>query len=131
MLAYHTQGNVIYWKYLNFEPEGSRALAERFAAVSGYACEDTPYASGFAGYKDWFIQNFDRPGYTIECGLGENPLPLSQFESIWNANLGILTLGAGDINAATPTAFSAVGVAAFIRNRSRIQKIGGIRFALH
>ncbi len=77
-----------------FEPEGSRALAERFAAVSGYACEDTPYASGFAGYKDWFIQNFDRPGYTIECGLGENPLPLSQFESIWNANLGILTLAA-------------------------------------
>lgn len=94
VLAYHTQGNVIYWKYLNFEPEGSRALAERFAAVSGYTCEDTPYASGFAGYKDWFIQNFDRPGYTIECGLGENPLPLSQFESIWNANLGILTLAA-------------------------------------
>ena len=94
VLAYHTQGNVIYWKYLNFEPEGSRALAERFAAVSGYVCEDTPYASGFAGYKDWFIQNFDRPGYTIECGLGENPLPLSQFESIWNANLGILTLAA-------------------------------------
>ena len=47
-----------------------------------------------AGYQDWFIQIFDRPGYTIECGLGENPLPLSQFESIWNANLGILTLAA-------------------------------------
>lgn len=94
ILAYHTQGNVIYWKYLNFEPEGSRALAERFAAVSGYAYEDTPYASGFAGYKDWFIQNYDRPGYTIECGLGENPLPLSQFESIYAANLGILTLAA-------------------------------------
>lgn len=94
VLAYHTQGNVIYWKYLNFEPEGSRALAERFAAVSGYTYEDTPYASGFAGYKDWFIQDFDRPGYTIECGEGRNPLPLSQFESIWNANLGILTLAA-------------------------------------
>ena len=94
VLAYHTQGNVIYWKYLNFEPEGSRALAERFAAVSGYAVESTPYASGFAGYKDWFIQDFDRPGYTIECGLGENPLPLSQFGGIYAANLGILTLAA-------------------------------------
>ena len=70
------------------------SIARQFAAVSGYTCEDTPYASGFAGYKDWFIHNFDRPGYTIECGLGENPLPLSQFESIWNANLGILTLAA-------------------------------------
>ena len=94
VLAYHTQGNVIYWKYLNFEPEGSRALAERFVAVSGYAVESTPYASGFAGYKDWFIQDFDRPGYTIECGLGENPLPLSQFESMYAANVGILTLAA-------------------------------------
>ena len=93
-LSYHSQGRVIYWRFLDYEPANSRAIAELFASVSGYAVEETPYASGFAGYKDWFIQNFDRPGYTIECGLGENPLPLSQFESIWNANLGILTLAA-------------------------------------
>ena len=55
--------------------------------------EDTPYASGFAGYKDWYIKVFARPGYTIEVGLGENPLPLSQFDSIYERNLGILTLG--------------------------------------
>ena len=73
---------------------GALALGQEFARLSGYSLEETPYASGFAGYKDWFIQNFDRPGYTIECGLGENPLPLSQFENIWNANLGILTLAA-------------------------------------
>ena len=94
ILAYHTQGEVIYWKYLDREPEGSRALAQRFAAVSGYTYEETPYASGFAGYKDWFIQDFDRPGYTIEAGAGENPLPLSQFDSIYAANRGILTLAA-------------------------------------
>lgn len=92
-ISYHTQGEVIYWKFLNLEPEGARALGERFARVSGYALEDTPYASGFAGYKDWFIQTFDRPGYTIEAGLGENPLPLSQFDSIYERNLGILALG--------------------------------------
>ena len=90
-LSYHTQGNVIYWKFLDFEPEGSRAIAYRFAAQSGYLVEETPYASGFAGYKDWFIQDFDRPGYTIEAGLGENPLPLSQFDRIYADNLGILT----------------------------------------
>ena len=55
--------------------------------------EETPYASGHAGYKDWFIQDFNRPGYTIEAGLGENPLPLSQFDTIYRENLGILTLG--------------------------------------
>lgn len=94
ILAYHTQGKVIYWKYLDLEPPGARDIAGTFAAVSGYTAEDTPYASGFAGYKDWFIQDFDRPGYTIEAGQGVNPLPLSQFDSIYRDNLGILTMGA-------------------------------------
>lgn len=94
ILAYHTQGRVIYWKYLDYEPEGSRLLAYRFAAASGYAVEETPYASGYAGYKDWFIEHYDRPGYTIEAGLGENPLPMTQFEEIYARNLGILVQAA-------------------------------------
>ena len=93
ILAYHTQGEVIYWRFLDFEPEGSRAIADTFSAVSGYAVEDTPYTSGFAGYKDWFIQDFDRPGYTIEAGSGVNPLPISDFDKIYEDNIGILTLG--------------------------------------
>lgn len=94
ILAYHTQGEVIYWRFADYEPAGSRQIAELFADVSGYAVEDTPYASGFAGYKDWFIQDYDRPGYTIEAGLGTNPLPISDFAAIYEKNLGILTLGA-------------------------------------
>lgn len=92
-LSYHTQGEVIYWKYLDREPKDALRIGQLFAQVSGYALEETPYASAFAGYKDWFIQEYDRPGYTIEVGLGQNPLPLSQFDAIYNANLGILTLG--------------------------------------
>lgn len=92
-LSFHTQGEVIYWKYLDMAPPGARAIGERFAQVSGYLLEDTPFASGFAGYKDWFIQEYDRPGYTIEAGLGENPLPIEQFDSIYEKVLGILVLG--------------------------------------
>ncbi len=95
-LSYHSQGEVIYWKYLDMEPPGAREIGESFAAVSGYTLEDTPYASGFAGFKDWFILEYDRPGYTIEVGLGENPLPLSQFDEIYRRNLGILALGLAD-----------------------------------
>ena len=94
ILAYHTQGQVIYWRYLDYEPPLSRSIAQTFSTLSGYAVEDTPYASGFAGYKDWFIQTYDRPGYTIEAGLGRNPLPISDFERIYRDNLGILTYGA-------------------------------------
>ena len=93
VIAYHTQGQEIYWQFQNYTPSESKAIGEQFARVSGYSLTDTPYNSSFAGYKDWFIQNYRRPGYTIEAGIGENPLPISQFNSIYNDNIGILVLG--------------------------------------
>lgn len=92
-LSYHTQGNVIFWKYLDYEPANSYAIGLRFAQLSGYSLELTPPESANAGYKDWFIQQYDRPGYTIEAGRGVSPLPLSQFDDIYRANEGILTEG--------------------------------------
>ncbi len=93
ILAYHSQGKTIYWQYQNYNPKDSLEIGEQFSYVSGYTLEETPYNSSFAGYKDWFIQNYNRPGYTIEVGDGENPLPISQFNEIYNDNIGILTLG--------------------------------------
>ena len=94
VLAYHTQGEVIYWQFAGLFVPGARELGEKLAAVSGYTLEDTPYESAFAGYKDWFIKNFRRPGYTVEVGLGENPLPLSQFDAIYAKNVGLLVTAA-------------------------------------
>jgi g-D-glutamyl-meso-diaminopimelate peptidase len=94
VLAYHSQGKVIYWQFANYEVPGARELGEEFARRSGYTLDDTPYESSFAGYKDWFIQNFRRPGYTIEVGEGENPLPLSQFDEIYRDNVGIMSTAA-------------------------------------
>ncbi len=94
VLAYHSQGRVIYWQFQDIFVPGARALAEAFARVSGYAAEDTPYESAFAGYKDWFIKIFRRPGFTVEVGEGTNPLPLSQFDTIYRDNLGILITAA-------------------------------------
>lgn len=96
VLAYHTQGKVIYWQYDEMFIPGAEALAEEFARVSGYTPEKTPDNSAYAGYKDWFIKTFRRPGFTVEAGSGENPLPIEQFEEIYRDNLGILvtaTLG--------------------------------------
>lgn len=94
ILTYHSQGEVIYWQFQNYNPPGALFIGNQFASVSGYSLEPTPYNSSFAGYKDWFIQNYNRPGYTIEVGLGTNPLPLTQFSKIYEDNLGILVLGA-------------------------------------
>lgn len=94
MLTFHTQGEVIYWKFLDYNPPNAEVIANELSKASGYTLEDTPYASSFAGFKDWYIQHFNLPGFTIEAGLGINPLPISQFGKIYTDCLGILVLGA-------------------------------------
>ena len=79
---------------MKLEVPGAEELGRRFARASGYALDDTPYESSFAGFKDWFIQEYRRPGYTIEAGTGENPLPLEQFDEIYRRCLGILVIAA-------------------------------------
>ena len=93
MITYHTQGRVIYYKYQNITPPNSTQIANLFARVSGYTVEEVPAKSSFAGYKDWFVYYYNRPGFTIEVGLGINPIPISQFDGIYRENLGILILG--------------------------------------
>lgn len=94
VLAFHSQGKVIYWQFNDIAVPGAREKGEEFARVSGYTLSDTPEESSYAGYKDWFIQQYRRPGYTIEVGEGINPLPLSQFDEIYDACLGILVTAA-------------------------------------
>lgn len=94
ILAYHTQGEIIFWRYLDYNPPGAEEIALEFARVSGYTLEDRADIESYAGYRDWFISTYVRPGYTVETGLGENPLPISQFDKIYQDNLGILVLGA-------------------------------------
>lgn len=89
-LSYHTQGEVIYWKYLNYLPPRSEEIGIALANASGYMLETTPYSSGFAGYKDWYISFFNRPGYTVEAGMGNNPLPISQFPAICPPNKSLI-----------------------------------------
>lgn len=90
-LSYHSQGQVIYWRYLDYMPPCAETIGTILSSVSGYTLETTPAESGYAGYKDWFIYNYLLPGYTIEVGMGTSPLPLSQFPEIYKDNVGILS----------------------------------------
>ncbi|WP_070120672.1 M14 family metallopeptidase [Bacillus marinisedimentorum] len=87
VLAFHTQGEEIYWGYLNMEPPEAETIVKEFQRVSGY--KPVRFIDSYAGYKDWFIQEWRRPGYTVELGEGVNPLPLSQFDEIYQESLGI------------------------------------------
>lgn len=80
--AFHSQGEVIYWDYGD-TPAESKAIAQLLAAESGY---EISVPSGLAvggGFKDWFITEFHKPAFTVETGMGQNPLPLSDAVNIY------------------------------------------------
>lgn len=87
VLAFHTQGREFYWGYEGLEPKESSELAQEFARVSGY--QSVQYIDSHAGYKDWFIYIYRRPGFTFELGLGVNPLPIEQFPQMYEEMLGV------------------------------------------
>ena len=91
MFALHTQGKEFYWGYEGHEPEIAAELAVVFEERSGYRA--VRYIDSHAGYKDWFIQEFKRAGFTLELGKGINPLPPSHLASIYPDVLPILVEG--------------------------------------
>lgn len=90
VLAFHSQGEVIYWDFCGFAPEKSFAIGKRFETVSPYRLDTPNGMASYGGYKDWFIKTFKKPGFTIEIGLGENPLPMEQFSDIYKRTLPLM-----------------------------------------
>ncbi|WP_102345596.1 M14 family metallopeptidase [Bacillus sp. Marseille-P3661] len=91
VLAFHTQCKEIYWGFAQREPEYAETIVKEFAKVSGY--QPIRNLDSYAGYKDWFIYVWEKPGYTIELGEGVNPLPISQFPEIYHDCIGIFLAG--------------------------------------
>lgn len=82
VIAYHTQGEVIYWNYGGIEVPTAREYAIMFSEASGYLLDEPEVTAASGGYKDWFIAVYKKPGFTIECGLGKNPISSNQSEGI-------------------------------------------------
>ena len=58
-------------------------MARVLSSVTNYkVCSPEGLAVG-GGFKDWFITEFKKPGFTIEIGKGKNPLPISDFDNIY------------------------------------------------
>ena len=82
-VSLHSQGRVIYWTYGNNKPKHSRQMAEIMAKTSSYALDVALGIADGGGFKDWFIKEFNRPAFTVELGLGENPLPIDTANDIY------------------------------------------------
>lgn len=85
-IAYHSQGEEIFYRFNGHCPKKSAPISNLLAAKTGYRLIDAAGLTDCSGYKDWAIQKFDIPAFTMEVGKGENPLPLSQFPKIFEAN---------------------------------------------
>lgn len=91
VMSFHTQGEEIYWNYNDHEPDYAEEMAQRLAASCRY--QAVKLSGSDAGYKDWFIQHFRRAGFTIEAGLGINPLPLNDFSLIYDRIINLMLTG--------------------------------------
>ncbi len=91
-VAFHSQGEVIYWNYGKNTPLKARRMAEIMAASSGYALDvPTGLACG-GGFKDWFIEKQQRPAFTVEIGKGVNPLDPATLPEIYEQLREMLTV---------------------------------------
>ena len=96
VIAFHSQGEEIYYDFEGHVPPRGEELAREFARISGYTLAQPSGSAAFGGYKDWFIKEFDRPGFTIEIGLGKNPLGFDQLEKVIGGNICIMMFAAAN-----------------------------------
>lgn len=84
VVAFHSQGEEIYWKYGAKTPKKAECMASEMAKLSGYKLSSPEGLAVGGGFKDWFIEEFAKPGFTVEIGKGKNPLPFSDIEGIYD-----------------------------------------------
>ncbi len=81
-VSYHTKGEEIYWYFYQslYTCPRDKRLAEVLSRSTGYSLAQAKGSAG--GYKDWCIQKWKIPAFTVEVGadtfshpLQENALP--------------------------------------------------------
>ena len=82
-IAFHSQGEEIYWNYGKNTPKESFIMANIMGKSSGYKVSEPEGLAVGGGFKDWFIEEFKRPAFTVEIGKGKNPLPMDDIVDIY------------------------------------------------
>ena len=89
-IAYHTQGEEIYYDFCGKEPKISKEIGEKMANLTGYKLSKPEGMASYSGYKDWVISALGLPAFTVEAGIGKNPLPLCDFDDLYYKNRKML-----------------------------------------
>jgi g-D-glutamyl-meso-diaminopimelate peptidase len=89
-LSYHSSGQMIYWYDPNGENDLNLYMAGEIKALSGYRVLSVSSQGFDGGFRDWYVNQYHRPGMTVEVGSGYCPLPLSSFAGIWQRDRFIM-----------------------------------------
>ena len=83
ILTFHTQGEELFWKSHGKAFANSESAIRKLALESGYLLNEAEGLAAYGGLTDWCIGSDLAPAVTFECGKGRNPLPVSDFFSIY------------------------------------------------
>lgn len=90
-VSFHTKGREIYWEFFQKGEGAARdaRIARALSEETGYAVRKTPSSAG--GYKDWCVETFGIPAFTVETGDDglAHPLGEGAFPAIWQENAGV------------------------------------------
>ena len=94
-ISYHSSGQIMYW--FNYQKPAQlkrdKALAQQLSQITGYTVMPPQYLPGSGASGDYFIQETGMPGIVLEISpfAGEAPVPLSNWDRIWqqNAKIGL------------------------------------------
>lgn len=86
-ISMHSQGQVIYWDcgQTGELRESTLSLAKTAHRLNRYMLQ-SEFTNPDATFDDWCVLNRGIPAINIETGTGTCPLPISQYEQIWNEN---------------------------------------------
>lgn len=82
-ISLHTQGEEIYYTSGEKTCINSLQIAKTISRWTGYKISFPSGTAKYGGFTDWFIEEFNKPSFTLECGIGKNPLPFSDFNKIY------------------------------------------------
>ncbi len=82
-VAFHSQGEEIYYEYDGIVPKETPLYLEQLQKITHYRMTKPTGTASHGGMKDWFIKTYEKPAFTVEAGLGKNPLPHTLFPKIY------------------------------------------------
>ena len=70
--------------------EGEVEYAKKLSKVSGYELILPSGMESYSGFKDWVLEKYNIPSFTVEVGKGVNPVSFSGFEKIKKDNYKLI-----------------------------------------